>query len=425
MTTPNIARHSRIVSSSPVYYGWIVWLVATICLVATAPGQSFTVSLFFDFFIDDFGLSRTTVSSLYGAGTFGGSLALTWIGLQIDRQGNRKMGVIIGTCFAIALVMMSFVIGPISLLIGFFAIRGFGQGALSLVNTTVMAEWFQRLRGRMMSISILAFALFQAVYIPWLQRQLEIYDWQQMWVILGICVAVVVIPLTWLLMRNKPEEHGLLPDGDIKNQKTEETEITGWTLREAMRTPAFWVFLCGRLISPAWGTGLIIHQVSLFNEVGHSPATAATAYSMITLIMAASSIGFGILVDKLRPGLVMFVQLTALVVSLIMANYMTNQYLIFIYALGFGLVMGGGGVFDGAVWANLFGRKYHAAIRGFVTTAMIASSAVGPIIFGVSFDYFDGYTPALWLGVVLSVMVGIGALLVKNPRKTKPKHLAT
>ncbi|MDQ7037038.1 MAG: MFS transporter [Anaerolineae bacterium] len=389
--------------------------------VATSPGQSFTVSLFFDYFIDDFGLSRTMVSSLYGAGTFGGSLALTWIGLQIDRQGNRKMGVIIGICFTLALVMMSFVMGPISLLIGFIAIRGFGQGALSLVNTTVMAEWFQRLRGRMMSLSLVAFALFQAVYIPWLQSQLQIYGWRHMWLVLGIGVAVVVIPLTWVLMRNKPEEYGLLPDGDVRNQKseTQEAEITGWTLREAMRTSTFWVLLFGRLISPAWGTGIIIHQISIFNELGHSAATAATTYSMITLIMAGASIGFGILVDKLRPGVVMAIQLVALIVAMITINYMTNQYLIYVYALGFGLVMGGGAVFDGAVWANLFGRKYQGSIRGFVITAMVASSAAGPVILGISFDYFGGYAPALWLGVALSAIAGTGAMLVKNPRKAK------
>jgi MFS family permease len=241
------------------------------------------------------------------------------------------------------------------------------------------------------------------------------------WIVLGISVAAIVIPLTLILMRNKPEEFGLLPDGGNTKQKAQmpEEEITGWTLREAMGTGAFWVFLVGRLISPAWGTGLIIHQVSIFNEVGHSAATAATTYSLITLIMAASSIGFGILVDKLRPGLVMALQLASLTVAMMIANYMTSQILLYIYALGFGVVMGGGGVFDGAVWANLFGRKYQGSIRGFVTTMMVASSAVGPVIFGISFDYFGGYAPALWFGVVLSILCGIGAILVRNPRKSR------
>ena len=424
MTTSNIVRKSRIVDSSPVYYGWIVWAVATICWVATSPGQSFTVSLFFDFFIDDFGLSRTAVSSLYGGGTFVASLALTWIGLQIDRFGNRRMGVVIGVCFALALVFMSFVAGPFMLLIGFVAIRGFGQGALSLTNTTVIAEWFQRLRGRMMSYSLVGFALFQTVYIPWLQRQLEIYDWRQVWIFLAIGVATIVIPLTWILMRNKPEEYGLLPDGDVQDEESEAEEIPieGWTLREAMGTLAFWIFLAGRLISPSWGTGLIIHQISIFEQVGHSARVAAETYAIITLLMAASSIGFGVLVDKVRPGIVMFIQLAALSAAMILANYMTTQALLYIYAISFGLVMGGGGVFDGAVWTNLFGRKYQGSIRGFVTTALVASSATGPILFGLSYDYLGGYAPILWIGVAISMTVAISAVIVRNPRKRKVKN---
>ena len=239
---------------------------------------------------------------------------------------------------------------------------------------------------------------------------------------LGIGVGIIVIPLTWVLMRNKPEEYGLLPDGVAKNPDVAIEEEGGWTLREAMGTAIFWVFIFSRIVSPAWGTGLIIHQISIFEQVGHTARTAAETYAMITIIMAMSSLGFGVLVDKLRPGLVMALQLSALIAAMIVATSMTTQILLYIYALSFGLVMGGGGVFDGAVWANLFGRKYHGSIRGFVTTIGVAGSALGPVIFGISFDYFGGYAPVLWLGAVLACIGAIGAAIVPLPRKPKIKH---
>ena len=99
--TAQASSHSRLVSASPVYYGWIVWMVALVGVICSAPGQSFSVSLFIDFFIEDFGLDRTTVSGLYGAGTFIASLSLTWVGRQLDRWGNRRMGTAIGAIFAV------------------------------------------------------------------------------------------------------------------------------------------------------------------------------------------------------------------------------------------------------------------------------------------------------------------------------------
>lgn len=418
MTTTTIKK-SRLVALSPIHYGWIVWLVATIGWTFTAPGQSFTVSLFFDFFIKEFSLSRTAVSGLYGIGTFLGSLSLTGFGFLIDRYGNRKMGVLIAIVFSIAVASMSLVMGPLSLLLGFLAIRMFGQGALSLVNTTVMAEWFKRLRGRMMSFSLVIFALFQAAYIPWLQRQLEVHDWREMWIVLGIAVAVVVIPLTWLLMRNTPEEHGLLPDCE-RVEIDESVEVTvveedSWSLKETFRTLIFWVFLLGRIISPAWGTGLILHQVSIFEQLGHSARTAAETYALITIITAISSLLFGWMVDHLRPGFVMALQMSALILAMVMATMMTTPLLLFFYALGFGFLMGGGAVFDGAVWVNLFGRKYQGAIRGFVTTILVAGTALGPVLFGLSFDLLGSYNPILWVGVGIASVSTVGALIVPMP----------
>lgn len=420
-TTTRPLKQSAIVDASPIYYGWVVWFVATIGWIFTAPGQSFTVGLFFDYFIEDFGLSRTAVSTLYSVGTFTASLSLTFVGRLIDHFGNRRMGVVIAALFSIALVMMSYVTGPITLLIGFIAIRGFGQGSQSLVNTTVIAEWFKRLRGRIMSASLVGFALFQAVYVPWVQRMLETRDWREVWVILGIGMATVVIPLTWLFMRDKPEDYGLTPDGDNLKRKTDaivdEMPDANWTLGEATKTAIFWVFLLGRIISPAWGTGLIIHQVSLFEGLGWTARTAAETYALITLIMAGTAIIFGYLVDRISPGLVLAMQMLALIVSMIAATMMSTQILVYIYAIGFGFVMGGGGVFDNSVWVNVFGRTHQGSIRGFITMSLVAGTAIGPIIFGASYDYLGGYTPVLWLGVALSVISLLLAIIVPLPEK--------
>jgi len=214
-------KTSWLVNKSPVFYGWVIWGAATLSLLATSPGQSFSVSLFIDHYIADFNLSRTYVSGLYGVGTFLSALSLTWVGQQIDRHGNRIVSTLIAGLFAIALLACSLLTGPVSILISFIAIRGLGQGSLGLASSTSIAEWFQSRRGFVMGLSIVVFALFQRLYLPWLQRTIDITSWRQTWTLLGGGMALLVLPLTWFLMRDHPEDFGLRPDGGKNAEKVD------------------------------------------------------------------------------------------------------------------------------------------------------------------------------------------------------------
>lgn len=433
-----------IVSRSPIFYGWVVWVVASLGMIATAPAQSFTISLFIDRFIEDFALDRTTVSGLYSLGTLVASFALTWVGRQVDRHGNRRMSLFVGVAYGLALCAFSLVAGPLTLVIGFIALRGLGQGSMWLVNSTAIAQWFMRYRGRVLALTLVAFSLFQSVYVPWLQRQLAVMDWRQVWIILGVFIGCVITPLMWLLIRNKPEEYDLKPDGQriawrdfpvVSSVRTrlgrpayvaveEETEALedNWTLREAMGTLVFWVFMMGRVVSPAWGTGLILHQVSIFEGLGHTEAIAAETYALISIFTAAISLLAGFVIDRIRPGRVMTLQLAALIAAMLIAMVMREAWLLVAYAFSFALIMGVAGVFDNAVWTNLFGRQYQGEIRGFVQTVLVAGTALGPIVFGLSYDLTGNYDVVLWIGIALAIVPMIWSYFVTDtPQRRVPR----
>lgn len=419
-----VKHRQSFVSSSPIYYGWVVWFVAMIGAMATSPGQSYSVSLFFDFFIEDFGLDRTTASSLYAAGTFIASLTLTWVGRKLDLLGNRRMGVIVGALFAVVLILCSLINGPIMLLFAFIGIRGLGQGSLSLVSSTGIANWFKLRRGRMMALMAIGSALFQGIYVNGLRILLETMDWRQVFVILGIAVGIVIVPLFGFLMRNKPEEFGLLPDNaqadKAKNDEIVEIEEDNWTLKEAMRTPMLWIFLFAKLLPSAWGTGLVLHQVSLFSGLNYSAQTATETFALMALFSAGSALMIGYLVDKFKPSYIVALQMSAMLIACALGTLMTETWLLIVYAIAFGLVMGVGGVFDGSVWANLYGRKYQGEIRGFVFMSSAIGSAIGPVLFGLSFDFAGGYALVLWAGAILCGIAVVLSILAPEPKRKAP-----
>ena len=199
--------------------------------------------------------------------------------------------------------------------------------------------------------------------------------WQSTWIVLGIGVGVIMIPLWWFFMRDTPEEFGLIPDGKITQAQSDQDASApedNWTLSEAMRTSIFWVFIVGRMIPAAFGTGLIFHQISLFAGLGHGELVVTEIYGTLVIISAATTLFFGAIINRLRPGLVMALQLSFLMVAMGLAMFMTTEVLLYAYALMFGMMMGTGGVFDGTVWADLYGRMHLGAIRGFASTAMFA-----------------------------------------------------
>ena len=416
--TAKAPGYSRLVAASPIYYGWIVWLVAVIGAICSSPGQSYSVSLFMDFFIEDFGLDRTTVSSLYGAGTFIASLSLTWVGRQIDHWGNRRMGSAIGLAFGCVLVLCSLITGPIMLFFAFIAIRGLGQGSLVLSSSTAVTNWFRFRRGRMMALLALALALFQGLYVNLLRLLLETMDWRQVYIVLGLGVAALVIPAFALLMRDKPEDHGLTPDNVARESDDVMTpDEDNWTLAEAIRTPMLWVLMLSRMLPSAWGTGLILHQVSLFAGLNHSAQVATETFALVSLFTAGASLLAGYLVDRLKASYIVVLQMLALFAATVLAMSMRDTPLLVAYALAFGVGMGIGYVFDGAVWPNLFGRKYQGQIRGFVYTATIIGSAIGPALFGLSHDYAGGYDLVLWLGAALCFVVLALAIVTPQPKR--------
>ncbi len=414
------------VQRSPIYYGWVVWFVGAITLSASMPGQTASVSLFIDRWIADFGLDdRSTISALYGAGTFLASLSLTFIGNRMDRFGARTMGVVIALLFSVALVYMSFINGLVMLAIGFFLIRLLGQGALPLISTTVIAQWFQRLRGRTIALALIGFGVFQRLYLPFAQGLVERLPWEQVWLIQAAVLAFVVAPLIYIFMRETPERFGVLPDGDGRNVKDTDEEAEpapvidedSYTLREAMGTGVFWVFLVGGMMTPAFITAVTFHQESIFTEIGFDVATATTTIANAILISAFVTLPVGWLLDFVRPGYIRAMELAALIGVLLLTNVLSNGPLLLVWSVLFGIVMGTGGVFNGTVWANLFGRRHLGEIRGFVATTGVTGTAVGPIILASSYDLTGGYTLALYISAAITALPMLAAPFMRNPRK--------
>ena len=383
---------SPFVRDFPVYFGWPVTVAAALAMAATLPGQTAGVSLFIDAFIADLGLSRGAVSLAYTGATVGSAAVLPFAGRALDRWGPRRGVVVIVALFALACAGMSQVQGLATLALGFFLLRALGQGSLSLAAVHVVNLWFVRRRGMAVGVMGLGMAGALAVVPGWIEGGVDGMGWRETYVWMGVAVAAVMLPAGLVFFRRHPETYGLVPDGiAIRPDDAPEPSVS---LAVARRTLPFWILTGGLATTACLGTALLFHHVDIMASGGLTRAQAALLFVPYGIMTAVSSLGAGVILDRVGPGRVFAIGLMLYAGMLAAAPAVATEAGVLGYGVAFGLAQGTLGNVGGSAYAHFFGRAEIGAIKGFTRTLFVAATAVGPplVAFG---DSVWSYGPTL------------------------------
>ncbi len=411
-------RHSWLIDHSPFFYGWVILAAGSLGAVMMGPSQTFTVSLFIDNFVTELGISRSTVSLIYGAATLGASLLLPITGRLVDRYGSRRMMLAVTLAFVAALAAMSRVAGMAGLLLTLLAVRFLGFGSMQLVSNNVIAQWFVRRRGMVMGLASQSLAVSLFVFPALAETLIRQFTWRGAWIGLSLIVLVIAAPVAWLLYRDRPEVYGLQPDGNApRGRYADNAAEEDWTLGEARRTSVFWVFTLAFLVMATINAGLVFHQASLFVERGLSRSDAVIAYQAMALVSIIGNLGMGHLLDRVSARLLLVVQMGLLLAALLLLQVMDTMWMALIYATLLGLGMGGSRVMDSTVWAKYFGRRYLGSIRGATMVGSVGGTALGAYPLALSYDLAGSYAPALLALLLLPIAISFSMIFVKRPRK--------
>lgn len=413
--------HHRLPFQTRFYYGWLIVVIGGIGIFFSGPGQTYSNSVFIDFYTRDFNMNQTTVSSIYSGATLLSGFLLFFMGRMVDRYGWRMMLAIAGLMLGAACFYNSFVTGPVMLFIGFFLLRYFGQGSMTLIPNTLVSQWFFAYRGRALSFAGLGGLAGAAAFPPLINMLIEWYGWQVTWRILGTALIVFFVPLALWLVRNRPEDVGLLPDGRRERAEmhtagksalgTEES----WTMREAARTRAFWfVMICGAIPAMIY-TGVTFQIFPILAERGIDRMTTAFVLSLVPIISFVCSLISGFVVERVRAHLVLGLSFVFSAATPIMLMYAQSTFAVILFAAAWGITQGFMNIPLGVIWPNYFGRKHLASIQGVTHTALVIGSALGPIQFGWAFDQFGSYDSVLLVSAGIWALGAVLAFLAVPP----------
>lgn len=394
------------------YPGYTVAAVSTVALVLTAPGQTLLVSLLNVPLRETFDIAPVWLNASYTVATIAASLPLVWMGSLVDRFGPRRMLVAISLCFGGACLFTASVANVAMVVVAFFLLRFLGQGSLSMVSSHALAMWFHRRLGTL--IGFRSVALF-AAWAPLPALTLAMFEavgWRITWAIYGVVIAAVVSLASWLFVTDRPEHLGLQLDGDTGPP----IEEPGYSLREAVRTRAYWFLAASTALSPMISTAVVFDIQPMLGARGIDAGGAALAVSAWSATMAIVALPAGWLVDRATPGPVIAAGLAAIAAACLLligtGRAVVAVAALSTLALGNSLIMAA----TGATAARYFGRAYHGAIRSSFGRIGVIATGLGPLAFGLSQRLTDGYDAAL-IGFAASCAPAlIASLWLKPPR---------
>ncbi|WP_291637487.1 MFS transporter, partial [Clostridium sp.] len=410
----------------PFFYGWVIVIISAITLFFSGPGQTYSISIFINAYIERFGWSRSLVSSIYSFASLCAGLLLPFIGRKLDSVGHRKMLTLISLLLGITCLWMSFVFNPVMLFIGFVFMRLLGQGSMTLIPSTLVSQWFVRRRGRAISIMTIGSIIGSAtlpVINNWL---LNLVGMRFTWIIWGISLMAIMAPLGWIFVRNRPEEMKLLPDGEdirsniIRKKESENNIMQGnidWTLKDAMKTRTFWLMIFCMAVPAMVNTGLTFHMVSIIEEKGLSMAFAASILSLTAIIQLPLNFLAGHMVDRIKVHYIRTVNYWILAIAMFAMVSANSSKGVVLYAILVAIFNAFNSVTTEALWPSYYGRKHLGSIRSIATTAMVIGSALGPLPFGFAFDLFNGYKEIIFIMMIFPVMASLASLISPPPGK--------
>lgn len=401
-----MAGNSGNAEDSIRYAGWGVVAAAYVgVMVSFAAIMPYTFSLFLEPLTQAFGWHREAISSAFGIAAITVAVFSPGIGSLLDRFPPRRIIIPSVIVFALAYASLSLLTPNITrFYLTYFVLGVVGNGTAQLSYTRAVLTWFQKRRGLALAL-VLTGSGTGSIVVPLVtQTVIHHYGWRSAYVALG-CIALLGLPLTALLVRNRPAAHS----------HSDQTFSSGSSVGAALRGSIFWILAVIIMLEAFGSNGLLSHLAAMLTERGVSGESAALALSVMGATGIVGRLTTGLLLDRyFAPYVSMIMLAVASLGTFVLTTAATPTIALAGTALlGYGL----GSESDVVPYliARYFGRKHFAALYGLTWTAYAVGGATGPIVVGRFYDRYGSYQPRFIVALALTLVAG-AALSLLLPR---------
>ncbi|MQG67117.1 MAG: MFS transporter [SAR202 cluster bacterium] len=386
------------------------WAIAAACFLASSVavgGSQYSFGHFVEPLENTFGWTRTQIGLSLSLIAFG-SFISPLIGSLIDKQGSRRI-----MAFSMAVFGISYLVRPFMTELWHWYFLSVVQsfsivGAAMLPPGKLVGLWFPENRGRVIGITAMGNNFGGMVIQPIIAFLVTVYNWKVAYAVVG-ALGILVSIYSYLVVKNPDSES----KGILESEKKTDN-LTGFTLKEAIRTKTFYAItfaiLCGTFTYSS-----LLPQVSshlIINGVRES--TASIAVSLFATCGMVGKFVFGNLSDKYGPRMALVLDLCGQAIFASLLVYAGDGLPVWVIVPAMGFFLGAFGALYQLIVIDAFGVKHFGAIMGVIAISNAVPSFLGPIIAGMSFDITGSYAVAF---VITSVIFVLGAISLKLTRE--------
>lgn len=407
-----------------IFYGW--WIVAAsfICIFIYSGVGYYANSLFIEPLYTQFGWGRAQIS--FGFTVIYTSIALSspFIGRIIDHYGPKKTIVagafMVGTGF----ILLSRIQSLWQYYLAYILV-GLGNSCSGfMAMSTVISRWFSKRRGTALGIAMTGIGVGGIVVAPLIGDYIiPNFGWRNAFLSMALFVWGIVLPVTLLVIKSRPSDMGLHPDGalraeDVQPAKSARVDSEGWTRGMAMRTLPFWLMVISFSAGSFGNTSVVQHQVPHLSDIGLN-AIAATVLGVVGIGSTIGKFVFGWLTDHVPvkySQLLCFTSGTIAIIIFMNVSSSTSITVIWTYAMFMGLAMGGWASNTPMLLTTMFGLSSYGAIYGAINLPIMLATAWGPYAAGYIFDITQSYSSVFTIALGLYAVAIVSMVLVHHPK---------
>ena len=415
------------------FYGW--WVVAVSSLQGMFGNGAISSGfpIFFGPFRRDLGTSYTSMSLIFSLARAEGGMGSPLVGWIVDKFGSRPMILFGGLTAGVGLILMSRADSYWQLVLIFVGVvstgktAGLGQTLMATVN-----QWFVRRKALAMSTLMTSFAAGGAIAVPLLHFGIANIGWRDTLFYTGIFICLLTLPVA-LVLRSKPEDMGLLPDGDSspaaapgsgRSRARARPGAQEFTVRQALRTHTFWFMLAGVVARVSATNAIIIHIFPLLEDEGLSAQTAAVYVSVMFFLAIPLRFVMGMAGGHVSPRKLLFVGLNLGAVGLLALLVLDGTAGVVVFILTLAVVEGVSSV-NWIMLGDYFGRGRFASLMGVMSVFHNIGLFVSPIFSGWVKDQTGNYDLVLIAFIPLYVLSGCLFALASRPAPPRVAAPAT
>jgi MFS family permease len=422
-----------------MFYGWRIVGVTLLTHFVSIGFIFYSYGVFLDGLVGDFSCSRFAVSLGLSITQFVTAALAPFLGRALDRGSIRKI-----MCMGAALMASGFFAGSQSrelwqFYVALALLLAPGAAMLGgLPGSTLVANWFIRRRGLALGLAAVGISLSGVVMAPVATALVAGIGWRDTFLVYGVLVIVLVVPLVWTIVVDRPEQQGLQPDGDERLPSTATLEAEQpvlplapgdqmidhagqleWSARGALRDSNFWAIAVFIALNFFAIGAVLTHIIPHAKDIGLEPTRAAWVLSMMAGLGIVGKVLFGWIVDHTDKRVAGWIASGLQAVGLALVMNARTYPLLLLAAAVFGLGMGGIVTLWGALVGASFGRRAFGRVMGLMSPCMLPLQMLGVPFAGYVSDVSGQYDFAFGAFIAAYVMAMTALVFLRVPKEVR------